>query len=182
MPRSQNWLALRSPLDSCSRIPRLAQDRREGQMARFRAALLAATLFISSAPAFAATISLAEALGIAYETNPELSAAQASLRESTKGWPRPIPAGGPRSTPRAPMASRKPHLGLSEPQRCIRCNGQLTICAAAVSRWAHLCRNWKAKALVRAGRAQLLQHRAIGAARCRLRPTWMLCATRRAAS
>ena len=62
-------------------------------MIKFRAALLAASLFVVPQIADAATISLAEALGVAYETNPQLGAQQANLRatdeevaKANSGW------------------------------------------------------------------------------------------------
>ncbi len=124
-------------------------------MARFRAALLAATLFISSAPAFAATISLAEALGIAYETNPELSAAQASLRGIDEGVAQANSGWRPSINAQGAYGEQEANISGFGTLNAHPLQGQLTISQPLFRGGRTYAEIGRAKALVRAGRAQL---------------------------
>lgn len=123
-------------------------------MLKFRAALLA-SLFVVPQAAHAATISLAEALGTAYETNPQLSAAQANLRatdeevaKANSGWRPTINAQGgwgPQEANISGFGTISAH-----PMQ-----GQVTITQPLFRGGRTYAELGRAKALVRAGRAQL---------------------------
>jgi outer membrane protein len=124
-------------------------------MIKFRAALLAASLFVVPQIAHAATISLAEALGVAYETNPQLSAAQANLRaideevaKANAGWRPSINAQGSWGPQQANISG----YGTISAHPL---QGQVTITQPLFRGGRTYAEIGRAKALVRAGRAQL---------------------------
>lgn len=124
-------------------------------MAKFRAALMAASLFVVPVAANAATISLGEALGIAYETNPQLSAAQANLRatdeevaKANAGWRPTINAQGSYGEQEANISG----FGTISAHPL---QGQLTITQPLFRGGRTYAEIKRAKALVRSGRAQL---------------------------
>jgi outer membrane protein len=124
-------------------------------MIRLRTALLAASLFVVPASAEAATISLAEALGIAYETNPQLGAAQANLRatdeevaKANAGWRPTINAQGSWGPQQADISG----FGTISAHPL---QGQVTITQPLFRGGRTYAGIGRAKALVRAGRAQL---------------------------
>lgn len=124
-------------------------------MIRFRAALLAASLFIVPQIADAATISLADALGVAYETNPQLSAEQANLRatdeevaKANSGWRPTINAQGAWGPQQANISG----FGTISAHPL---QGQVTITQPLFRGGRTYAEIGRAKALVRAGRAQL---------------------------
>lgn len=124
-------------------------------MIKFRAALLAASLFVVPQIADAATISLAEALGVAYETNPQLSAAQANLRatdeevaKANAGWRPSINAQGAWGPQQANISG----YGTISAHPL---QGQVTITQPLFRGGRTYAEIGRAKALVRAGRAQL---------------------------
>jgi outer membrane protein len=124
-------------------------------MIKFRAALLAASLFVAPQIAHAATISLAEALGVAYETNPQLSAAQANLRaideevaKANAGWRPSINAQGSWGPQQANISG----YGTISAHPL---QGQVTITQPLFRGGRTYAEIGRAKALVRAGRAQL---------------------------
>jgi len=124
-------------------------------MAKFRAALMAASLFVLPVAANAATISLGEALGIAYETNPQLSAAQANLRatdeevaKANAGWRPTINAQGSYGEQEANISG----FGTISAHPL---QGQLTITQPLFRGGRTYAEIKRAKALVRSGRAQL---------------------------
>jgi outer membrane protein len=124
-------------------------------MIRLRTALLAASLFVVPASAGAATISLAEALGIAYETNPQLGAAQANLRatdeevaKANAGWRPTINAQGSWGPQQADISG----FGTISAHPL---QGQVTITQPLFRGGRTYAGIGRAKALVRAGRAQL---------------------------
>jgi outer membrane protein len=123
-------------------------------MLKFRAALLASLLVVPQA-AHAATISLAEALGVAYETNPQLSAAQANLRaideevaKANSGWRPTINAQGAWGPQQANISG----FGTISAHPL---QGQVTITQPLFRGGRTYAEIGRAKALVRAGRAQL---------------------------
>jgi outer membrane protein len=124
-------------------------------MIKFRAALLAASLFVVPQLADAATISLAEALGVAYETNPQLSAEQANLRatdeevaKANSGWRPTINAQGAWGPQQANISG----FGTISAHPL---QGQVTITQPLFRGGRTYAEIGRAKALVRAGRAQL---------------------------
>ena len=124
-------------------------------MAKFRAALMAASLFVVPVAANAATISLGEALGIAYETNPQLSAAQANMRatdeevaKANAGWRPTINAQGSYGEQEANISG----FGTISAHPL---QGQLTITQPLFRGGRTYAEIKRAKALVRSGRAQL---------------------------
>jgi len=124
-------------------------------MTGFRSALLAASLTIVPFAADAATISLSEALGVAYETNPQLSAAQAALRatdeevaKANAGWRPTINAQGAWSSQQANISG----YGTVSAHPL---QGQVTITQPLFRGGRTYAEISRAKALVRAGRAQL---------------------------
>ncbi len=117
---------------------------------------MTASLFVLPVTASAATISLSEALGIAYETNPQLSAAQAGLRatdeevaKANAGWRPSINAQGGWGLQQADITGFGTISG--HPLQ-----GQLTIVQPLFRGGRTYADIGRAKALVRAGRAQLL--------------------------
>ncbi len=124
-------------------------------MTKFRAALMAASLFVAPVAANAATISLSEALGIAYETNPQLSAAQANLRatdeevaKANAGWRPTINAQGSYGEQEANISG----FGTISAHPL---QGQVTISQPLFRSGRTYAEIGRAKALVRSGRAQL---------------------------
>ncbi len=123
---------------------------------RYRARLLvAAAIAASISPAAAGTFTLSEALGIAYETSPQLEAARAGLRatdesvaQADAGFRPTINAGGSYGYQKSP-----PVLGV--PPVSYPLGGQVTL-AQPVFNAATYAQFGKAKAQVRAGRAQLV--------------------------
>lgn len=126
-------------------------------MTNIRPVVMAAivTFLPFSAPAGAATISLGEALGIAYETNPQLSAAQANLRaideevaKANAGWRPTINAQGAWGPQQADISG----FGTINAHPL---QGQVTITQPLFRGGRTYAQIGRAKALVRAGRAQL---------------------------
>jgi len=117
---------------------------------------MAASLFVLPATAGAATISLGEALGVAYETNPQLGAAQAGLRatdeevaKANAGWRPSINASGGWGPQQANISG----FGTISAHPL---QGQVTIVQPLFRGGRTYADIGRAKALVRAGRAQLL--------------------------
>jgi len=124
-------------------------------MTKFRAALLAASFAIAPLGAEAATISLGEALSTAYETNPQLSAAQANLRatdeevaKANAGWRPTINAQGA-------WGPEQAHISGFGTISAHPLQGQVTITQPLFRGGKTYAEIGRAKALVRAGRAQL---------------------------
>jgi outer membrane protein len=124
-------------------------------MTGFRAALMAASFLIVPFAANAATISLGEALGVAYETNPQLSAAQANLRgtdeevaKANAGWRPSINAQGAWGPQQANISG----FGTISAHPL---QGQVTISQPLFRGGRTYAEIGRAKALVRSGRAQL---------------------------
>ncbi len=125
-------------------------------MTKFRSVWLAAGIALAPLTGQAATITLNEALGIAYETNPQLSAAQANLRaideevaKANSGWRPTINAQGAWGPQQANISG----FGTISAHPL---QGQVTITQPLFRGGRTYAEIGRAKALVRAGRAQLV--------------------------
>jgi outer membrane protein len=122
------------------------------------AAGFAASLLLALAPARAETIALNEALGLAYETNPQLEAERANLRatdenvaKALSGWRPTVTGTGEYGYQRQTTTGAPPSVTETTRPRL----GQVTIVQPIFSGGRTIANTGQAKALVRAGRAQL---------------------------
>jgi outer membrane protein len=127
---------------------------------------LACSLALAAAPASAQPMTLEEALGLAYETNPQLSAQQAALRatdeqvaQANAGWRPTVNAQGSYGVERFGFTPFNPLAPLPGPTIANASEhpvqGQLTVTEPIFRGGRTYAEVRRAKALVRAGRAQL---------------------------
>jgi outer membrane protein len=125
---------------------------------------LACWFVLTAIPASAQPMTLEEALGLAYETNPQLAAQQAALRatdegvaQANAGWRPSVNAQGSYGMQRYGFTPFSPAPGVTVGNATAHpVQGQLTVTEPVFRGGRTYAEVRRAKALVRAGRAQLL--------------------------
>ena len=145
-------------------VPVSAAHRKPGRVAQAGAPALPTHLAAATSPATKPSLTLSEALAVAYETNPQLAAQQASLRATDEGvaianggWRPTISAGGTYGYQQfyfTPITV--PGFGTFSTISAHPLQGAITVTQPILRGGRTIAEIGRAKALVRSARAQLL--------------------------